>query len=668
MFRSVRTGLFGAAAAVLAAGILVPATGANAVSTWSSPIKVMESSENTQDPQLVASSDGTKQFVIYRQQFDGKYLLAFVRSVDSGKTWSEPSWISAAGADAGKPSVAVTPDGSVVMLAWLSSATGALMNVKGAILSQSGVTIGDPFDISGSSAAGMAPSLGMSSDGQRATVVWRGYNSNTNNNYVATSSTTNGGTTWTTPVDLGTPSSSERTDPSVVVSADGQRAVATWSKEGAGSIFETVTSRSTDSGATWSAPQAVFGGQAGNQIDPQITMSSNGQTVHLAFIQNSSSPTQSIPFMTSSTDGGATWSTATATNVLDTTNALGRLVASADGKYVSALVVSDPNLTRKAYVVSTDSDSAWNTFTLPLIMDVGVTYVAGNYSSDGSKLVTTWVTGSVEKYTLNIGSSTDHGLNFGAQKTYSVDGQLIMFPTVAVSSDGSKIAANWRQFTTPTTNKLFVAEYGVAGPIGVTPTTGAFGRVSLGASKKLEFTVTNTSAPNATLSALSVLGNGITISGGTCAVATVVKFDASCTVEVAWKPTKVGKLVGSLTVSWDDKPDVVVPFTGTAVRAKQSLSSTVTFPSSIRTGKPTVLVKKTLMTTSGQKVTALVRCAPAASLLPAGDATLCDVSTNSKGKVTVTASPVGTRVVLTLTAPGTKKLRPFTQIKRWTVK
>lgn len=89
---------------------------------------------------------------------------------------------------------------------------------------------------------------------------------------------------------------------------------------------------------------------------------------------------------------------------------------------------------------------------------------------------------------------------------------------------------------------------GVAGPL--TFSLGNFGSVPTGSAKSLQVMVTNTGSASAPLTALSALGSGVMVSGGSCAVGGQLAAAGSCSVILSWTPMAIGAFNGSLQLGY----------------------------------------------------------------------------------------------------------------------
>ena len=81
--------------------------------------------------------------------------------------------------------------------------------------------------------------------------------------------------------------------------------------------------------------------------------------------------------------------------------------------------------------------------------------------------------------------------------------------------------------------------------------SGDFGSTTIGTPATLDTTVTNLGSLDATPSAITATGTGVAVTGGTCAVATVIRAGGTCDVQLSWSPTSTGALSGaSLTMAY----------------------------------------------------------------------------------------------------------------------
>jgi len=222
--------------------VLVPGAASNAApNAWDAPITISTAGENAFDPQLV--TDGTTITATWRR-FDGtNFLVQTSSSTDGGTTWSEPVNLSTAGQDAFDPQLVT--DGTTITATWRRfDGTNEIIQTSSS--TDGGTTWSEPVNLSTAGQDAFEPQL--VTDGTTITATWTRFDGT--NFLVQTSSSTDGGTTWSEPVNLST-AGQDAFGPQLVT--DGTTITATWTRSD-GTNFLVQTSSSTDGGTTWSEP------------------------------------------------------------------------------------------------------------------------------------------------------------------------------------------------------------------------------------------------------------------------------------------------------------------------------------------------------------------------------------------------------------------------------
>jgi hypothetical protein len=132
-------------------------------------------------------------------------------------------------------------------------------------------------------------------------VVWEDYAAGNWEIYYSTSS--DGGATWSTPVNISHTILAESSNSDIAVDNSGNICVV-WQDYAMGN-WEIYYSTSSDGGATWSTPVNISK-NARVSAQPAIAMDNSGN-LHVVWQDNS--PTHWEIYYATSTDGGATWST-----------------------------------------------------------------------------------------------------------------------------------------------------------------------------------------------------------------------------------------------------------------------------------------------------------------------------------------------------------------------
>ena len=136
-------------------------------SDWSLPVNLSHSPGVSSEPAVSVESDGSVD-VVWSDTSSGADHpdIYFCRSVDGGKTWSEPLDISHTPRVSRSPRMAAARDGSLQAV-WLdTSRQRGTPDVMGAFSLNHGLSWSKPEVISGASGASSSPSLAVASDGQ----------------------------------------------------------------------------------------------------------------------------------------------------------------------------------------------------------------------------------------------------------------------------------------------------------------------------------------------------------------------------------------------------------------------------------------------------------------------------------------------------------------------
>ncbi len=258
--------------------------------TWSTPFILSSAGQNARGPRL--ATHGTTITITWYENDASTFRIHASSSTNGGATWSAPVVLSVAGQTAYSPQIVA--DGPAITVAW-SSTDGSDFQIRASSSSDGGTSWSMPTTLSNPSHIAWGPRL--VTDGNVITVTW--HESDGSDSLILTASSADGGTTWSAPTTLSNPSHIARGARQVT---DGSVITVTW-YEGDGSNYRINTSSSTDGGTTWSAPVMVS--EAGlNAQDPQLV--TDGTTITITWYEYDGSNYRVNT--SSSTDGGTTWS------------------------------------------------------------------------------------------------------------------------------------------------------------------------------------------------------------------------------------------------------------------------------------------------------------------------------------------------------------------------
>lgn len=160
------------------------------------------------------------------------------------------------------------------------------------------------------------------------------------------------------------------------------------------------------------------------------------------------------------------------------------------------------------------------------------------------------VSGITLPVTLSAGQSTSFSVKFTPTSSGSATGNL------SITSDGSN----------PTLNVPLSATGVADGAVSASPSSMSFGSVSVGTSKSMTQTLTNSGGSSLKITAASTSGSGFSIAGLTLPVTLSAGQTASFTVKFA--PSASGSSNGSLSITSDgSNPSLTVPLSGSGASA-----------------------------------------------------------------------------------------------------
>ena len=219
---------------------LLASTSTNKGATWSDPVPISAGEQST----IAADANGN---IIVTWNYN--FAVQASTSTDSGLTWSDPEPISDVGPQArGDGSVTIDATGRAFAIFGVSDGSHYILHASTS--TDSGLTWSDPVPVSEAGEDTENYSLSFDATG-RAIVMWRGRSGS--DEIVRSSFSTDSGTTWTDPIALSPIGLINETR---LTHDANNRALAVWVDYGTVSdLAPVLVSRtSTDGGTTWSTP------------------------------------------------------------------------------------------------------------------------------------------------------------------------------------------------------------------------------------------------------------------------------------------------------------------------------------------------------------------------------------------------------------------------------
>jgi hypothetical protein len=215
---------------------------ANNGDTWSEPVVISTEGQDSFDPQLI--SVGGTITAIWSAFVDGNAGIQTSFWANNGDTWSEPVVISTEGQDSFDPQL--VSDGGTITAIW-GVFDGDIGGIQTSFWANNGDTWSEPVVISTEGQDSFSPQL--VSDGGTITAIWGVFDGDIGE--IQTSSWANDGDSWSDPVVIST-EGQDSFSPQLV--SDGKTITAMWTAIDRDDSLQIQTSSSTDAGRTWISP------------------------------------------------------------------------------------------------------------------------------------------------------------------------------------------------------------------------------------------------------------------------------------------------------------------------------------------------------------------------------------------------------------------------------
>jgi len=221
---------------------ILASTSTNKGATWSDPVPISAGDNAT----IAADANGN---IIVT--WNNNFAVQSSTSTNSGLTWSDPEPISDVGPQAaGTGSVTIDATGRAIAIFGVSDGSRYILHASTS--TDSGLTWSDPVPVSEAGETTSSYSLSFDATG-RAIAIWRGNGDGDEDEIVRSSTSADGGLTWTDPIAI---SAIGLINDTGLTHDANNRALAIWVDYGSVSDLAPVlvSSTSTDAGTTWSTP------------------------------------------------------------------------------------------------------------------------------------------------------------------------------------------------------------------------------------------------------------------------------------------------------------------------------------------------------------------------------------------------------------------------------
>jgi hypothetical protein len=293
----------------------------------------------------------------------------------------------------------------------------------------------EPVNISVAGQSASSPHLAIDSN-NNVFAIW--YRSDGLNYIIQSSTSIDQGVSWSTPVNL-SEVGQDAFDPQLAIDSN-NNIVAIWQvSDGANNIIQSSTS--TDQGANWSTPVNLSEvGQSA--FNPQLAIDSNNNIVAIwTRLDGANYIIQS----STSTDQGANWSTPVNVSEAGQNADLSRLAIDSNNNIVAIWQVLIGVNSRIQSSTSQDQGSSWST---PVnLSEAGQNAEAHQLAIDSNNnIVAIWSRFDGANYIIQSSTSQDQGSSWSTPFDISESGQTAETPQLAIDSNNNNIVAIWSRF------------------------------------------------------------------------------------------------------------------------------------------------------------------------------------------------------------------------------
>lgn len=416
-----------AGALVIALGTLSAAPAFAAVGEWSTPVNLSESGQSAGDPRIAVDGSGNAVAVWLRFDADSNNIAQSSWSDDGGASWSVPVNLSQPGEWASNVSVVL--DGSGIAHAIWSRYDGNNARVQYAQSVDAGASWSTPINLSTAGADASRPQIAADGSGSLV-AVWRG--SDGSNDIIQSSRSTNSGASWSTQVDLSV--SGENADSPRVAFSGAGIAVAVWLRSD-GSNQITQASRSTNGGASWSTPADLSVSGVDSTL-AKIAFDGSGNALAVWLLDPFGESTVQSSRLLS---GGVSWSTPVTLSTSGNSAATPQVAVGESGNAVAIwrYYADGGTIIQSSY--SADGGASWST---PVQLSAsGLASDDPQVAVDGTgNVFAIWRQSNGSDRIIRSSKSTDGGASWAGVTDLSEDGQSANHEIIAVDGSGNAVA------------------------------------------------------------------------------------------------------------------------------------------------------------------------------------------------------------------------------------
>ncbi|MFM8304431.1 MAG: fibronectin type III domain-containing protein [Actinomycetota bacterium] len=440
-----RTGSAALAGLLLATGLVTASGGGTAtaaVPTWSAPLDLSAVGANASDPQVAVSADGTKATAVWARLDSGKTIIQSASATISGNsaTWSGVTDLSAPGQNADQAQIALTGDGRTATAIWRRfDGSKTIIQTASAAITGNTADWSTVTDLSAPGQNARFPKVAMAANATLATAVWSRYDVSSFEIIQSASATISGkAASWSAVADVSAGGGYAQI-PEVAVSANGTRATATWYRAPNSGNYVAQTASATISGNTadWSAVTTLAATDR-NSYDTQIRVSADGSRATALWYYNVGGTTWVVQAASATVVGkDASWSGTT--TISGTETASPQLALSSDGT-IAVAIWRRLGATESATAVISGASASWSS---PIVVGGSWNGPRVALSGDGTKAVVIGDVGFDQVIQTAAGAISGGTATWSTPEALSATGGNPNTPQVAMSSNGATTVAVW---------------------------------------------------------------------------------------------------------------------------------------------------------------------------------------------------------------------------------
>ena len=394
--------------------------------------------ENAEFPYIITNGQGQYSYDLWTKNDSSNDIIQVTSSSDYGANWNKPIDLSDIGQNATTPCFANDSTEKNVYAAWVrSNGTNDIVQFSSSLNFAQNWT--SPQDLSATGQNASNPHMITNFIGDHVYSIWQ--RSNSANDIIQFSRSTDFGQTFSNPVDLST-TLQNATTPQIATNINENCVCAIWTRSnGINDIVQ--FKHSPDYGANWNSTVDLSETDE-NARDPRIV--TDGTSVYAIWARYDGA--NYVAQFRKSTDNGSTFFDVIDLSPVGFSVDNPRIVTSNDAKYIYVSWYTFDGMFTDVHVVISNNSS--ENFTAPHVLNkYGQNCKDTDITTDnsGKNTYVVWVRSNGYNDIVQLGKSTDFGVTW---TTYGMDvsqvGEDAKNPRVMTNQSGKEVYVSWARF------------------------------------------------------------------------------------------------------------------------------------------------------------------------------------------------------------------------------